>query len=367
MIASFFIIITVIYLLIIGQLIYGLFTFKSFFGNETVAKTSFSIIIPFRNEKQNLPNLLRSLHLVEYPKDLIEIILVDDASDDHFQMPACKFQTIKINNRRKSNSPKKDAIDSAIKIAKNNWIITTDADCLVQKGWLTIFDQFIRENEVEMVASGVCYVPKKGFLAAFQNLDFLSLQGVTIGSFGINKPFMCNGANFAYSKSFFKDLNGFNGNETIASGDDVFLLQKAIGLAPQKVGYLLAKESIVATKAVDSWTELFQQRVRWASKSTKYTSNYGKGLAILVFIINVAWIANLLLWLLNVNDSNLFMFFVASKFLIDFILLHQTATFFEAKLQYVLASSLLYPLFSVSVAFYALFGTYTWKQRDFRK
>ena len=79
---------------------------------------------------------------------------------------------------------------------------------------------------MEMVASGVCYVPKKDFLSAFQNLDFLSLQGATIGSFGINQPFMCNGANFAYSKQFFKELNGFQGNETIASGDDVFLLQR---------------------------------------------------------------------------------------------------------------------------------------------
>jgi hypothetical protein len=54
----------------------------------------------------------------------------------------------------------------------------------------------------------------------------LSLQGATIGSFGIGKGFMCNGANLAYKKSLFQELNGFQGNDTIASGDDVFLLQK---------------------------------------------------------------------------------------------------------------------------------------------
>jgi hypothetical protein len=53
-----------------------------------------------------------------------------------------------------------------------------------------------------------------------------SLQGATIGSFGIGKGFMCNGAN-SLQKSLFQELNGFQGNDTIASGDDVFLLQKA--------------------------------------------------------------------------------------------------------------------------------------------
>ncbi|MFM7894486.1 MAG: glycosyltransferase family 2 protein, partial [Flavobacterium sp.] len=180
-------------------------------------------------------------------------------------------------------------------------------------------------------------------------------------------PFMCNGANFAYSKQFFKRLNGFQGNETIASGDDVFLLQKAVSVAPKKVGFLLAKESIVATKPVKTWNELFQQRVRWASKSTGYSSSYGKILALAVFGGNLVWILSFLLWLTNVLDQNIFMLFVALKFLIDFILIYKTVNFFESKLQYVLASSLLYPFFSVSVAVYSLFGKYNWKGRNFRK
>ena len=356
-----------IYILFIGQLIYGFNRMRRFSKAEFIPKTSFSIVVPFRNEKENLPNLLHSTSLLNYPKELVEVILVDDDSDDEFRIQNLEFRIQMIKNVRKSNSPKKDAIETAIQIAKHDWIITTDADCLVQKDWLTIYDQYIQKNEVEMVASGVCYIPKKGFLSAFQNLDFLSLQGATIGSFGINQPFMCNGANFAYSKSFFKELNGFQGNETIASGDDVFLLQKAVSVAPKKVGFLLAKESIVATNPVATWSDLFQQRVRWASKSTGYSSVYGKLLALVVFGGNLAWIVSFLLWLVGLLDQNIFMLFVALKFLIDFILIYKTANFFESKLQYVLASSLLYPFFSVSVAVYSLFGKYSWKGRNFRK
>ena len=356
-----------IYILFIGQLIYGFNRMRRFSKAEFIPKTSFSIVVPFRNEKENLPNLLHSISLLNYPKELVEVILVDDDSEEVFGVQYSVFSLKVIKNERKSNSPKKDAIETAIQVAKNDWIITTDADCLVQKDWLTTFDQYIQENEVEMIASGVCYLPKNGFLSAFQNLDFLSLQGATIGSFGINQPFMCNGANFAYSKSFFKELNGFQGNETIASGDDVFLLQKAVSFAPKKVGFLLAKESIVATNPVATWSDLFQQRVRWASKSTGYSSVYGKLLALVVFGGNLAWIVSFLLWLVGLLDQNIFMLFVALKFLIDFILLFKTANFFESKLQYVLASSLLYPFFSVSVAVYSLFGKYSWKGRNFRK
>ena len=360
-------IVFLIYILFIGQLIYGCNRMKRFSRKEFTPKTSFTIVVPFRNEKENLPNLLHSISLLNYPKELVEIILVDDDSEEVFSVQDLVFSMKVIKNERKSNSPKKDAIETAIQVAKNDWIITTDADCLVQKNWLRTFDQYIQENEVEMVASGVCYVPKNSFLSAFQNLDFLSLQGATIGSFGINQPFMCNGANFAYSKHFFKELNGFQGNETIASGDDVFLLQKAISVTPKKVGFLLDKESIVATKPVATWNELFQQRVRWASKSTGYSSVYGKLLALVVFGGNLVWIISFLLWLTNVLDQNIFMLFVALKFLIDFILIYKTASFFESKLQYVLASSLLYPFFSVSVAVYSLFGKYNWKGRNFKK
>ena len=160
-----------IYILFIGQLIYGCNRMKRFSRKEFTPKTSFTIVVPFRNEKENLPNLLHSISLLNYPKELVEIILVDDDSEEVFSIQDLVFSLKVIKNERKSNSPKKDAIETAIQVAKNDWIITTDADCLVQKNWLTTFNQYIQENEVEMVASGVCYVPKSGFLSAFQNLD----------------------------------------------------------------------------------------------------------------------------------------------------------------------------------------------------
>ena len=360
-------VILAIYIVLIGSLFYGFQKMKPFTSDEVVPKMSFSIVVPFRNEAENLPKLLHTLSFLDYPNELFEVILVDDESDDNYTITNYEFSISVIKNIRKSNSPKKDAIETAIEVAKHNWIITTDADCLVQKNWLKTIDAYIQKEEKRMVAVGVCYLPRNGFLHAFQNLDFLSLQGATIGSFGLDKPFMCNGANFAYEKKFFLELNGFEGNSNMASGDDVFLLQKAVLKDKNVVGFCLNNESVVATKSENSWNDLFQQRVRWAAKSTGYSSWFGKLTALLVFSTNVTWIIVFVMWLLGSLNQNWFALFVALKFIVDLLLLQKTASFFRTKLKWLFLASLLYPFFSNAVAIYSLFGNFNWKGRSFRK
>lgn len=355
------------YVITITFLIFGFTKIKTLSIHETLPKNTFSIVVPFRNESQNLPLLLETISHLNYPKNQFEVILVDDDSDEAFPLLNYKFSITLIKNQRKSNSPKKDAIKTAIQEAQHDWIITTDADCQVNTNWLQVIDNYIQQSHVKMVAAGVRYIPKKGFLFGFENLDFLSLQGATIGSFGIQEPFMCNGANFAYRKDFFYEINGFEGNDVIASGDDVFLLQKAIKKDKKALGFCFHRQSIVQTKSAENWKELFQQRVRWASKSTEYHSIFGKTVAILVFLTNLAWIASLILFgFEKISPSSLFTF-IGIKAIVDYILLKQTALFYESKLSWLLPSLSLYSFFSTSVAFYSLFGSYQWKGRSFKK
>ncbi|WP_395056852.1 glycosyltransferase [Flavobacterium sp.] len=355
------------YLLNIIWLIYGFSKVQPFESESLQPKTKFSIIVPFRNEADNLPKLLSSIEKINYPNDLFEVILVDDASDFRFQILDFRFQIALIDNNRVSNSPKKDAINTAIAIAKSDWIITTDADCLVQANWLTTFDVFIQKNNPKMIAAGICYKMNSGFLDAFQQLDFLSLQGTTIGSFGNNQAFMCNGANFCYQKTFFYELNGFDGNDKIASGDDVFLLQKAIQKDKNKVYFLKSESVIVQTKTEKNWRDLFNQRVRWASKTGNYNSFYSKQLGISVLMMNLFWILGFWLLVFEMMNPNYFILLLFSKFLIDFVLLYKTSSFFKTRLNFLLFGSLLYPLFCVTVGIYSFFGSYSWKGRIFKK
>lgn len=364
------------------------------FSSENIKpKTKFTIVIPFRNEVEKLPFLLKSIKELNYPKGFFEIIFVDDASEDDSVAVIQKFfsiisneergeisnkeilpnvrMTIKIiNNTRTSNSPKKDAITSAISVAKNNWIITTDADCLLPKNWLQVLDNFIQQNNPKMIVAPVNYKAKNSFLHRFQLLDFMSMQGTTIGGFGLNFKFMCNGANLAYKKGAFLNLNGFEGNNNIASGDDVFLLEKFAKQDEKSVRFLKSKDAIVSTFPVNSWKDLINQRVRWASKTGNFKSAKVKLIGLLILLINASILFSFFGCLIEQSYYTLFLILFASKSLIDFFLFLPTIKFFEQEKSFwesYLFSSFLYPFFSVLVVFKSVFFKYNWKGRTFNK
>lgn len=330
-------------------------------------KTTFTIIVPFRNEAVLLPKLLQSISELNYPTDLFEVLLVDDSSDDGFQIESCNFDCTVLQNSRKSNSPKKDAIETAVQHSNYSWMVTTDADCLVPENWLKTLDSFIRENEIEMVVGAVSYQTNDDFLHHFQLLELISLQGATIGSFGINKPFMCNGANFAYSKNLFQSLNGFEDSNHIASGDDVFLLQKTLhskDFGVSKIGYLKNHDFLVLTYPCFSFKTLIHQRIRWASKTTAYKSVFARFLALFVFLGNLSIVVGLLFCLVGLIPFWDWYLLFGIKISMDFALQYQTGKFIQPQnIRYYLLSTLLYPFFCVWVALRSLGGKYDWKDR----
>ena len=367
--------ITFIYLLLIGSLVYGFGKTKVFKLQNTPAKTKFSVVIPFRNEAENLPKLLKSIEALKYPKHLIEIIFVDDASeDDSFEIIKKTLDTSQTDfsillNKRKTNSPKKDAITLAINHAKYEWIITTDADCIVPKYWLDSFDEYIQKTNAICIAAPVTYTNKNTFLHRFQLLDILSLQGATIGGFGIKNPFLCNGANFAYKKDLFIELNGFDGNTNIASGDDIFILEKIAKTHVNQLHYLKCEQAIVATVPQPNWPELISQRIRWAAKTSAYNNWFGKFTGGVVLLMNGLILSSLLLAFFGAFNFKSWFYILIIKFNIDFYLIYKSSLFFNQKgaLRTFILGFIIYPFFSIYVAFISVFTSYKWKGRDFKK
>ena len=373
-------IITIIYLLIIGSFIRGFDKVPTFKLEDIPAKTRFSIVIPFRNEAEHLPDLLKSIETLNYPKHLFEIIFVDDESEDNsveIIKTTLKITSIDcaqgdirvISNERKTNSPKKDAITYAIKKAKYDWIITTDADCQLPKFWLDSFDEFVQKNNVVCIAAPVTYFNVNSFLYRFQTLDILSLQGATIGGFGINKPFLCNGANLAYKKSIFTEVNGFEGNTDIASGDDIFLLEKITKKYPKQLHYLKCEQAIVKTQPQPTWVDVFSQRIRWAAKTSATKKWFGKITGLIVLLMNSLIILGLVLSIIGSLKIKILLYILFIKFNIDILLIYKSAFFFNQKgvLKYYIFGFLIYPFFSVCVAFISILSGYKWKGRHFKK
>ena len=374
MILTIIFIIILIYILLIWWLNLGFDKVEDFKLQDLPNTTPFSVIIPFRNEEKNLPQLLGSILKLNYKTPLFEVIFVNDDSEDestkiinkHLQSSKIHFKII--DSLRTSNSPKKDAISTAIRIAQNNWIITTDADCVLPKYWLDTFDEFIQIKDTIAIAGPVKFTGPTSFFTRFQILDTLSLQSATIGGFGIHKPFMCNGANFAYKKSVFKLVKGFDGNDSVASGDDVFLLQKFIKTYPNDVYYLKSSKSIVSTQVVSSIKDFINQRVRWTSKSSRYKSLFPKIIGLIVLITNFLLVSLLALLSLNLITAKTVGLIWLIKISIDLLPIFKTARFFKQEhilLSYIFVS-LLYPFVTVYIALLIPLGTYNWKGRTFK-
>ena len=383
------IIITLAYLFLIGSFVYGFDKVSVFNLEDIPPKTKFSIVIPFRNEAEHLPKLLQSITKLNYPRDLFEVILVDDDSDDNSVgiienvldtcLPADRRSSKKvgitrtdisiIKSERVSGAPKKDAINTGIEHSKNEWIITTDADCILPKYWLDSFDEYIQSTISQCIVAPVGYVCELPFLNRFQVLDMLSLQGAAIGGFGISKPFLCNGANLAYRKDFFKTLNGFEGNTHVAGGDDIFLLEKAVKIAPESVHYLKCEQAIVTTQTQSSWKTLKAQRARWAAKTSAYKNRFSQLTGGIVLLMNLILIALFILTLLDEFNLSSLIYILIIKFAIDFYLIYKSATFFDQKevLRTFLLGFLLYPFFSTYIAFISMFTTFKWKDRHYKK
>ncbi len=121
------------------------------------AKTKISIIIPARNEEENISHLLQALQEQTYPASLFEVIVVDDHSTDATagivqQFPAVKLIHLKDDN---INSYKKKAIETGIAAATGELIVTTDADCLPSPDWLKIIATYKEEKKSVFIAAPV--------------------------------------------------------------------------------------------------------------------------------------------------------------------------------------------------------------------
>ncbi len=365
-----------LYIATIGVFTFGYDNVKGFKLKNLELKTSFTVVIPFRNEANNLPKLLESISSLEYSKEFVEFVFIDDDSIDDstkvldiFTMENPEIKIIVLKNERISNSPKKDAISTALKIAHNEWIITTDADCILPENWLKTIDHFIQQNQCNMIVAPVTYIPNNSFLHQFQLLDFLSLQASTISGFGLGKPFLCNGANLSYKKAVFKKVNGFENNNSIASGDDVFLLEKFLKFDTSKVAYLKSSEIIVKTHPVNTFRELVQQRVRWASKTASYSLLFGKMIGILILLGNSIIALSPLLVLCEIISSSTAIFYFLLKLFFDYLLLKRISHFFKQKIPLInyVRSGLIHPYFTLLVVVKSLFSNYNWKGRTFKK
>ena len=334
-----------------------------------------SVVIPVRNESSNIIKLLQDLNLQTFNPKSYEVIIVDDCSEDDTLdllkefVDKAKFD-LKIIELREKNvtSPKKKAITEAIKIAQGELIITTDGDCRVRKGWLENLWIFYQQKNAKLISGAVTFLEEKKLFERIQTVEFASLIGSGAASLQMGFPNMCNGANLAYPKSVFEEVDGYQGVDQIASGDDEFLLHKIADRYPEKIYFLKNPQNIVFTQAKPNWNDFYQQRKRWAGKWKYYKDNRIKLLAFFIFVVNSALLLSFALFCSGFLTSSTFLILILIKFVPEFVFLGIVLAYLTKKkfMIYIPLVQLIYPFYVTFFGFVAQGKTYEWKGRTLK-
>jgi len=337
--------------------------------------TFVSIIVPARNEEDNISNLIKSIQQQTYPQACYELIVVDDCSTDRTAEIVKKYVDSNIKlialsdyiDEKNINAYKKKAIEIGIKASIGTLIITTDADCTMGENWLQEIVNCFEINQPKMIVMPVKINYSNRFIEIFQSLDFMCLQGITGASLQTKFHGMCNGANLAYTKSVFDEVGGFSGIDHIASGDDLLLMHKIAKKYAREIMYLKSAAVIVKSIPAKTVKAFFNQRIRWASKAEKYEDKRMLPVLMLVYFLNLFLFIMMALSFYTKDKTgiNLLIVLILLKTEVELLFLYPVAKFFgERKLLW------LFPIFqpfhivyTVIAGFLGKFGTYKWKDR----
>ncbi|RYY48665.1 MAG: glycosyltransferase [Chitinophagaceae bacterium] len=332
-----------------------------------------SVIIPARNEAGSISLLLESLQNQSYPSSCFEVIVVDDFSSDNTleiaqAYPFVKAVALKDFLPETINSYKKKAIEVGIQQSRGELIVTTDADCIAPKNWLKTIAAYYETYKPSLIVMPVAIDASNRAIEVFQSLDFMSLQGITAASVSKNVHSMCNGANLAYTRKAFEAVGGFEGIDSIASGDDMLLMHKIAELFPRGIRYLQSKEVIIHTAPVQSVKAFLNQRIRWASKADKYDDKRIFAVLLMVYALNVALLVFPLVLLVR-SDFGMFKYWfgmLALKTIVEMAFLFPVARFFgkEGLLWYFPLAQPFHIVYTVLAGFLGKFGKYSWKGRQ---
>lgn len=326
------IIISLIYILIILFFTIGWIRIKVFQkGIDCPSEIFISLIIALRNEEKNIPGLINSISNQTLDFKQFELILVNDHSTDKTAELIQKYAKKLPNaNYTESNEcvGKKHAITQGIRQAKGELIVTTDADCIHHPDWLKTIHDFYNLKKPKLIV-GPVLMSGKSLFENIQSIDFFSLIVSGAGASGLNRPIMCNGANLAYSKDLFSEINPLR--TEIASGDDIFLLHYTKKKYPGQISFLKSVDATVISGTEHTFLKFLEQRRRWASKAKYYTDFDTTGTALSVFLINLSLLFNLILSIYDSNFLLAFMIQFTIKSLFDFILLYKGLVFYNNK------------------------------------
>lgn len=341
--------------------------FHSQVKNSVEVKETVTVIVPFRNEANNLPALLDSFITQDCDRARWEIIFVNDHSADSSSKIVSDWITmhsfISASLINATGEGKKNAITEAINQATGEIILTTDADCMLSANWISSMRNSFK-NDTMMVVGTVRLNHTSSLFSKMQALEFSSLLGSGLALLKLGFPVFCNGASLGYRKSAFFKVGGYADNLHIASGDDEFLMRKILKQYPGGISIVNNLMATVVTKPLSSMSDFIHQRLRWAGK-WKANESWGvKLLAVFVLVFQISFL--LALVYIFISDTPMLVIALCLvKMLLEGVFLwrvsQQTGQSFSM-ISFLLLQ-ILYPFYVIIIGAISQFTKALWKGR----
>jgi cellulose synthase/poly-beta-1,6-N-acetylglucosamine synthase-like glycosyltransferase len=334
---------------------------------------SVTVIIPFRNESDNIESSVESVKQINYPNEMLEVIYVNDNSNDDTVQKVIKHlsENIKLIHSDKTNSTgfKKSAIEKAISIAKGEIIILTDADCIMKTDWVkTLIKCF--GDKTGMVVGPVKFREDNSHFSKIQQLEFAGLMLTAAGLIGVKKPVICSSANLAFQKKVFEKVGGYTDNMNLTSGDDELLMQKINSETNYNISFCWSDKALVETNGNKNISNFMQQRRRWASKSLFYQNKLLIISLAVIFMFYFLLTVYPMLIILNTEIVK-WIFFISLilKFILEFMIMSEgrELLFTNKNLRYFFAAELFQIPYITIAAILGVLGNYKWKGRKVKR
>ncbi len=216
-----------------------------------------SVIMPAHNEGKYISKSIKSLLEMDYPKDKLELIVVDDGSTDDTYPLASSFESSSVHVFHKENKGKGSALNFGLAKAKGEIVATMDADSYLKKDTILKLIPHFNDPEVMAVTPAVKIKPSDSWIKELQRVEYLMiLFSRKILNFIDSVP-VTPGPFSMFRAVVFDKVGGFSENNLVEDQE--------IALRIQSHNYKI-RSSVTAdvyTEPPSNLSELLHQRVRW--------------------------------------------------------------------------------------------------------
>lgn len=322
-----------------------------------------SVIVAGRNEENNISGCIESLLKLTYPKDKLEIFIVNDRSTDKtgeimqgYAKENSVLKYIEIDKFIGNLKGKVNALAVAINSAKGEIIVTTDADIEVKPGWISEMMKYY--NEKTGVVNGFSTISAKSIFTGIQSYDWLYLLGIAAGGDGLGQPISCVGNNMSYRKSAYDEVGGYEKIKYSVT-EDFMLLQTICKKTKWRSKFIINYDSMNETFACADLKELYRQKKRWATGGLG-SHSFG------MLAGAMAWLSGAVVLLGWLFGFKLYLLFILAKVITDLVFIIPLVKEFRMwkTLLYLPAFEIYFAVYVFIMPFVLLFdGKVVWKEQ----